>query len=236
MRPRNGVANRTRRAFAAIIALALATVPAVLAQTPGSQRSASQGNGNAAPPIDVATAKALNAAVDALNMGKYDEARAALAPLKIDRLSPYERSRLEQILANIAAALEKYDEARVHVDNAIRAGGLNEQETSELRFQIAQLFMAEGKWKEGAASLEEWFKTAPSPNSAAYYLLAAAYYQSEDYDRALAPAKRAVELMSAPQESWITMLLSLYMQREEFKDAIPLLVRLIALAPDKKSY
>ena len=237
MRPRDRVAEVTSQGVRlATIVLALVAATAAFAQPSGSQRSNGQSNNNSAPPIDVATAKALSAAIDALNMGKYDEARAALAPLKIDKLSPYEHSRLEEILSSVAAAQEKYDEARAHIDNAIKAGGLNEQETLDLRYQIAQLFMAEGNWKKGADALEDWFKTAPSPNSAAYYLLAAAYYQSEDYERALGPAKKAVELMTVPQENWIAMLLALYIQREQFKDAIPLLVRLVELAPAKKSY
>ena len=94
--------------------------------------------------------------------------------------------------------------------------------------------MAEEKWKEGAAALEEWFKTAPNPNSAAYYLLAVAYYQQENYDKALPPAKKAVELMDTPQENWIGMLLALYLQREQYKDAIPLLVRLVAARPETR--
>ncbi len=236
MRSRKGVVDVTTRALGlTTIVIALVAMTAALAQSSGS-RANGQATNTPAPPIDVATAKALNAAIDALNMGNYDAARAVLAPLKIDKLSPYERSRLEQILSNVAAAQEKYDEARAHLDNAIKSGGLNEQETSELRYQRAQLFMAEGKWKESAAALEEWFKTAPNPNSAAYYLLAAAYYQSEDFEHALPPAKRAVELMTTPQENWMAMLLSLYMQREQFKDAIPLLLRLVELAPSKKSY
>ena len=61
--------------------------------------------------------------------------------------------------------------------------------------------MQEEKWREGAAALEEWFKTAVTiPNSAAYYLLAVAYYQQEDFTRALAPAKKAVELMESQAE------------------------------------
>jgi len=58
----------------------------------------------------------------------------------------------------------------------------------------------------------------------------------ERVEHAVAPAKKAVELMTTPQENWITMLLSLYLQREQFKDAIPLLLRLIELAPTNKSY
>ncbi len=129
----------------------------------------------------------------------------------------------------------RYDEARLHLQNAINSGGLNEEEISGLRYQNAQLYMSEGRWKEGAAALEKWFKTAAS-DSAAYYLLAAAYYEIEDYDRALPAAKKAVELMSTPQEGWIGMLLALYMQRESFKEAVPLLLRLIEISPEKKVY
>jgi tetratricopeptide (TPR) repeat protein len=98
--------------------------------------------------------------------------------------------------------------------------------------------MQEEKWKEGAAALEEWFKTAATPNSAAYYLLAVAYYQQEKFTEALAPAKKAVELMdkAKPNESWLSMLSALYLQREEYKEAIPVLQQLIAAAPDKKTY
>jgi tetratricopeptide (TPR) repeat protein len=113
---------------------------------------------------------------------------------------------------------------------------LNEQEVSQARYQAAQLYMTEEKWKEGAAALEEWFKTAQNPNSAAYYLLAVAYYQQENYNKALPPAQKAVELMDKPQEGWIGMLLALYLQKDQYKDAIPLLQRLIALVPDKKTY
>ena len=89
---------------------------------------------------------------------------------------------------------------------------------------------------EGAAALEDWFKTAAKPNSAAYYLLAVAYYQQELFDRALAPAQKAVDLAEKPQESWIQLVLALHLQKEHWKEAVPLLKRLISIAPDKKTY
>jgi tetratricopeptide (TPR) repeat protein len=113
---------------------------------------------------------------------------------------------------------------------------LNAVEIDQARYQSAQLFMQEEKWKEGAAALEEWFKTAANPNSAAYYLLAVAYYQQDDFNRALAPAKKAVELMDKPNENWLQMLSALHLQREEYRDAIPILQQLVTVAPDKKTY
>jgi tetratricopeptide (TPR) repeat protein len=192
-----------------------------------------------APPansIDAATGKILTEAIEALNAEKYSAASAAIAKLKMDGLSPYERSRVEQILATIDHSQDKYASARGHLNAAIQAGGLNEDEVSQTRYQIAQLFLAEEKWKDGAAALEEWFKTAKNPNSAAYYLLAVAYYQQEQFDKALGPAQKAVDLAEKPQESWIQLVLALHLQKEHWKEAVPLLTRLINIAPDKKTY
>jgi tetratricopeptide (TPR) repeat protein len=226
-------------AIAAAAGLAMAATSAFAQRAGQEDQEQSQSEGQSSggpPPIDVATAKALNTAIEALNMEKYAEAQTAIGTLNLEKLSPYERSKVEQISFNIAYAQEKYDEARQHLQRSIDAGGLNEQEVSQARYQFAQLYMTEEKWKEGAAALEEWFQTATNPNSSAYYLLSVAYYQMEDFERSLPHAKKAVELTEKPQESWLQLLLALYLQKEQFNDAIPLLVGLIETAPEKKTY
>jgi tetratricopeptide (TPR) repeat protein len=188
--------------------------------------------------IDAQTGKVLNEAIELLNMEKYAEAGQRIGTLTLDKLSPYERGKVEQILFNIAYSQEQYEKARGHLKSAIDSGGLNAQEIDQARYQSAQLFMQEEKWREGAAALEEWFQTATNPNGAAYYLLAVAYYQLEDFQRALTPAKKAVELMdqAKPNESWLSMLSALYLQREEYREAVPVLQQLIVAAPEKKTY
>ena len=188
--------------------------------------------------IDAQTGKILNEAIELMNADDYAGAALKISTLQLDRLSPYERGRVEQILTNIAVEQEKYEEAREHLQKAIDSGGLNAVEIDQARYQNAVLYIQEEKWREGAAAIEEWFKTATNANSAAYYLLAAAYYQLEDLARALPPAKKAVELMdpAKPNESWLGMLLALHLQREEYREAIPVLEQLITAAPDKKLY
>src|SRR5687767_95493 len=218
------------------LAVSLALGAPALAQRPGEGQNVSQEgtsragnrNGEAPPPaegtnIDAQTGKILNEAIELLNMENYQGAAQKLGTLKLDNLSPYERGTVERILFSVSYAQERYEEARGHLQKAIDSGGLNQQQIDEARYQSAQLFMQEEKWREGAAALEEWFKTAAMPNSAAYYLLAVAYYQQEAFDRALAPAKKAVELMdqAKPNESWLSMLSALHLQREEYKEAIP---------------
>ena len=149
----------------------------LLAFTLAGQAHAEKKKKDDAPPptgIDAATGKILTEAIEALNKENYSGAKAAIAKLKMDSLSPYERSRTEQILATIESSQDNYGKARAHLEAAIAAGGLNDKEISDTRYQMAQMYLAEEKWKEGAAALEEWFKTAQNPNGAAYYLLAVA--------------------------------------------------------------
>jgi Tfp pilus assembly protein PilF len=187
--------------------------------------------------VDRQTAEKLNKIFEAYNAGKYDEARRQADGLNMPKLSPYEQSRVYQIQVAIALQEQKYPQARELVKKAIDSGGLNEQEADSLRFQLVQLFMAEERWKEGIQAWKDWAATATTPPAAAaYYTLAIAYYQSGDLKTALDPAQKAVDMAQKPQESWIQLLLALRIEREEYKIAIPLLKRLLTMAPTKKNY
>src|SRR5690606_29910888 len=154
-----------------------------------------------------------------------------LSRLRLERLSPYERSRAEYYLFMIAFEQERYDDARSHLDAMLGSGGLNEQELEQMRVERARLFLVEEKWAEGAAALEEWLAAAGNPNAQAYYLLAAAYYQLADYEKALPPARTAVERSAVSDVAPVQLLLAIYGARAEYAKGIPLLERLLAMHP-----
>jgi tetratricopeptide (TPR) repeat protein len=218
-----------------------ALAPGSRASNEGTSRAGNRESANSDQPaptnIDQVTGKILNEAIELMGMENYAAAQQKLSTLNMEKLSPYERGRVEQILFSISYSQDRYEEARQHIQKAIDSGGLNAVEIDGLRYQSAQLYMQEEKWKEGAAALEEWFKsTTTMANSAAYYLLAVAYYQQDAYDKALPPAKKAVELMDKPNENWLQLVSALHLQRDEFKEAIPVLHQLITVAPEKKTY
>jgi tetratricopeptide (TPR) repeat protein len=186
--------------------------------------------------IDENTGKRLSEAIEFANQKQYAEAKATIGRLNFEKLSPYERSRAEQILASIAVDEDDYDAALIHIRNAIQSGGLSEPEIAQSEFQIAQILMAQEKWGEAIVALKGWLAKTPNANASVYYLLAVAYYQSNDYQSALAPAEKAISMAEKPQESWLQLLLALRIQREEYKLAIPLVKSLIALTPEKKTY
>ena len=219
------------------ISLALAVFSCTAAY---AQRAAGDDEGAPAGPdqsIDQQTGRILAEAIEFLNMDQFAEARERLADLRVDRLSPFEKSRLHQLLFNLEMNDEDYPGARQELQNAIDSGGLNPQEMSQMRYQMAQLFVQEEKYAEAATALENWIASEPMPNSAAYYLLAASYYYQELYDKAIPNAQKAVELAGdAPQEPWLQMLASLYMQNEDYDAALPVVQRMVNLFPDKKIY
>jgi tetratricopeptide (TPR) repeat protein len=188
-----------------------------------------------APQIDASTGKRLNEAIEFVNAEKYAEAKTTLAKLNMDRLSPYEKSRVEQMYASIASSEENYAEASRRLEAAIATGGMNDEEITNARYQIAQMYMVQEKWAEGANALKQWFATAANPNSSAYYLLAIAYYRMEDHNAALEPAQTAVDIAEKPQANWIELLLALRLEREEYEKAIPLLKHLVQMAPEKRA-
>ena len=221
-----------RNLLFAMISIALA------AALPGQTLQAQQKDEKKreAPMVDEKTGKRLNEAIELINKDQYDAARKVLSEMKLDTLSPYERSRVEQIFATIDQSQEKYDSARTHFQAAVAAGGLNEQELKDIQYVICQLYIIEEKWKEGIACLEKWFAIVTSPNSAAYYMLAVSYYQIEDYKRALTPARKAIELVEKPQEGWLQLVVALHMQLDQYTEAIPVLERLVTMVPEKKNY
>jgi tetratricopeptide (TPR) repeat protein len=182
------------------------------------------------------TATLLNTAVEALNRQEYEQALAAVAHLDAASLSPLERSRAEQIRFTVAFAMRRFDDARAHLAAAIAAGGLTPKEVEQARYQVAQTFLEEQRWSEGTTALEQWFASVQSPDAAAYYLLAVAYWQMGDYDRAIAPAERAATLTDSPREPWVQLLLAVRLQRKDYQDAARLLQRLVVMAPAKKTY
>jgi tetratricopeptide (TPR) repeat protein len=168
---------------------------------------------------------------------KYKEAKAEIAKFNMDRLPPCARFELERVLASVEHELKNEKGAREHLERAIQFGEPTPEQQADLRFQIAQLWMGEEKWKEAIDSLDKWFALTPNPNSQAYYLRAICKYQLEDFKGALPDAEKAIELSAGnPQESWLQLLLALRIQREEYKLAIPLLEQLVSLSPGKKNY
>ena len=186
--------------------------------------------------VDPRTGRVFNQAIEQLAEERYTEARSTLETLSPDRLSPYERSRLELLHVNADLAQERYPSARDHLRAALASGGLNDVEISESRFRIGQIYAAEEHWSDCATELVTWLETAPRPTSEAFYTLAVCHYRADAREAAVQAAQTCVDRADRPKEAWLQLLVALRLERTEYALARPLLLRLVAMAPAHKAY
>jgi tetratricopeptide (TPR) repeat protein len=232
---------RTRNYLISFVATVLSVValvasPAAFAQDKAKEEAKEDGPRRAAPTTSERFGKTMTKAIELMNKDDYAGAKALLADVAPESLSPYERGRLEQVRSQIEYSEGNYSAARQHMQKAIESGGLSDSEVLQAKYQIAQIYIVGEDWKQGIAALKEWFKATPTPSASAYYLLAVAYYQMEDLNAAFEPAKKAIELSENPQASWIELLYALYMMKENYTAALPLKERLTGMQPQKKDH
>jgi tetratricopeptide (TPR) repeat protein len=87
------------------------------------------------------------------------------------------------------------------------------------------------RYEDAIVTLESWISQVESPAPSSYYTLAVTYYQAERPEDSLATIKKAVELSSNPREPWYRLLLSLHLERSEYKEALALLDDIILSYP-----
>src|SRR5713101_3658909 len=94
-------------------------------QEPPKEGQPKDEKGSRGSVVDPLTGKRLNEAVEKIHAQKYGEAKAALGKVNLDRLSPYELSRVQQLFAAVEQAQGNYGAAREALDKAIASGGMN---------------------------------------------------------------------------------------------------------------
>jgi len=173
------------------------------------------------------TQKRLNIAIEFLEEEQYTEAHEKLARLNFPRLNPYERAIAYRFLAYAAIGQQDTAAAIRYFQKVVEQQILPIDDEASVRFNVAQLYASINEWEKVDETLQEWFHYVERPNPVAYYLLAISHYQREQYDEALAPALKALELSNKPRERWLQLVAALHLTREDFDSAIPILEELV---------
>jgi len=189
----------------------------------------------AAATVDAKTGKILNTVHELLQENKLAEAKAVLDGINVEKLKPYPRAIVYQTLGFLSANEGRYEEAADQLQKAIDIGELLPQQQLNARFSLAQIYMVLDRWKDAVTELEAWFAATEKPNAVSYYTLGMAYYQSDQREKALDPARTAVEMTDDPKENWLQLLLALLMEDKQYDKSVPLLLQLVEKFP-KKAY
>jgi len=186
--------------------------------------------------IDAKTFEKLMNAQELTEAGKHTEALAVLDVLKNKgKISGYGKAQMWNFYAFIYASQEDYK-------NAIRAYTevINIEETPaalalQAKYTIAQLNFQLEKYNLVIKYMNEWLGAVDKPTPTAHIMLAQAYYQLKDYDKALINVDKAVELETAAgrkvKENWLRLKSALYYDKGDYKNTAKTYEQLVALYP-----
>jgi tetratricopeptide (TPR) repeat protein len=170
-----------------------------------------------------------------VNQEDFAEARSVLDSIRQNRLKPYPKGLIHLLYGYTAAGEEKYPEAAEEFRKALETEALPPSQMSAIRFNLAQIQMVSEEWQDAIETLHAWFAQEENPTSMAYYMLGVAYYQANQSQEALEPARKAVEMSDDPREPWLQLLIALHIANEDFAEALPPLEHL-ALRYPKRVY
>jgi len=141
-----------------------------------------------------------------------------------------------QMLGHVQVNRAAYPEAIQAFAASLALEQLPDETMQRLRYDLAQLYLAERQPARAARLLETWFRTAQQPGAEAWLLLGHAYAEQKLYRKAIPPLRRAIELADTPRAAWYEALLAMHYELQDYRTSIPLLEDMLRLFPERDRY
>ena len=172
--------------------------------------------------------------VEAMQAGDTATAKELLLSINLKRATPYGRARVTQMLGQMATTEDEpdYEKALDYMEQSVAEEALQPEDHLRTIYFVGQLQSMLGRYADAVKTLESWFSQVQTPAPSAYYTMAVTYYQADMQEKALEPARKAVELAEEPREAWYRLLLSLYLERSDYDNALMVLDDVILNFPE----
>lgn len=187
--------------------------------------------------LSESTYKVLESAQQQMADERYQPAEAALLKLVDDTdAGSYDRAVVLQTLGYLYSETGDYKRAAERFRTALDLNALPDDVTHDLRYNLAQLLMADGQYQPGIDLLTRWIGNEPNPDNNVYVLLATAHYQIKQFSKTVENIRTAISRSNAPKEDWYRMQLAAHLEMKQYDAAINVLESLLTRHPDDKTY
>ena len=165
---------------------------------------------------------------------QYAECLATLGKMKErESLSAQEKALMWQTYAYVYSAQGNYEKAAGAFEQCIEMNGLPEGAQLDAQYNLAQLYVFLERFQKAVTLFAAWMAAAENPAPSAHYMYAIALTQNEDTQLATQQARMAVTKSPEPKEPWLELLLSLYLQQKQYRNAVVVLDQLVERFPKK---
>lgn len=155
--------------------------------------------------------------------------------LQKTNLSPYESAQIWNLTAYSMYLQERYEDAIQAYRRVLQQEGLPEALRQSTLKTTAQLQFTIEDYEAALRTINELMAELAEPAADVFMLQGQAYFQMGNYDAALAPIRKAVDMDrdqgNTPKENWLLLLRVIYYEKQDFKSMIAVLEELIQYYP-----
>lgn len=148
------------------------------------------------------------------------------------KLSPYELGVILLMRGNVKWQLDDSDGALSDWRRALTDGDLNDKERLSTQYNIGQITLVKGNYREAIQILEQWIADGGQVTDKVYLNLVAAYAELGDYRGALRHALSAYQIANPRERKHFDMLNFLYMELNMPRERAQILQEMVALFPE----
>ncbi len=174
---------------------------------------------------------------DLMGEGELEEALQRLASMEKMALSDYEEALVFQTYGFVYAQQGNYKAAIGAFERCLALDALPNVGQQGMLYSLAGLYASEGAYQKTIDTMSTWLKFAQEPVAGdAYMLMGSAYAELAQLDQALPYVLEAIKRSDKPKENWYQLALSIYFERNEYRQARDLLQSMVVFWPDTARY
>lgn len=202
---------------------------------------ASRNNNLASPTISLIMHEQLQKAQQLSDDDDFNAAIAILDKMRLaNNYSSYEHAMLWNVYAFIYYSKDDYSNTEYAYKKVLERPEIPETMYLEVLYSLAQVYFIQENYKEALSTLDTWFGIVEQPNVYAYILRGQSYYQTNQYNLAIAAITQAININTLKHkkidENWYLLLRAIYYQQEDYPQAMQVMKTLVAQYPKKEYY
>ena len=151
------------------------------------------------------------------------------------KMSPYEAAQIWNLTAYTYYLMEDYKGAIGAYKQVLQQPDLPEALQQSTLKTLAQLHFTIEDYEQALIVIDELIAMLEEPPADIYMLKGQAYFQMQEYDKALEPIKIAVQMNrdqgKVPRENWLLLLRVIYWEMEDFPNMLIVLKELVEEYP-----
>ncbi|MBB3062884.1 tetratricopeptide repeat protein [Microbulbifer rhizosphaerae] len=197
---------------------------------------------SAADSVSSKTYKELTEIQEIMGQGKTGEAFSRLNTLlpEVEEDS-LDKALILQTLGYVEMARENFPQAIRHLKACLALNRLPQKVTYNVGYMVAQLYAAQGEYRQALEFAEDWFRGLEAPQPSQTIFMANIYAQTGQYEKSVPYAEKAIAASgnfqeNKPQESWYQLLAANYFELKRYRKAASTLARMLEFWPDNAGY